>query len=212
MEDMNTLTKFLLINLVLFNLVFIGCSSLNHTDENKLKLKMIKNYSKTEFFDNHEVYEIVKYNIESDIEIYMFARVQFYTPLLKDTIGSVSYTLPTNYKKYKGKIFFWQGGDSIVTKEILKELRENVKLDSAFYKNDLGIALELEDYPKIEQDNSESLISYFVCKKNKRVLGSQYSSFSPYEDIKKLNCNIKKDNFKEIFPRNYNLLNYPTEE
>lgn len=201
----------LLISLFLTGLI-LGCASLNHNNEDRLISKMIKNYSKTEFFNNHDVYEINKFNLYEDIEVYSFMRVQFYTPELCDTVGGVSNMLPTNYKKFKGKVFFWEEGDSIITKKLLKVLRQNVKLDSAFYRRDLGIELSYEDYPKIEQDDSKASLAYFVCKKNKVVLGSQYSSFRPKkEDVDKLDCNAKEDNFNEIFPRYMNLLNPPKE-
>lgn len=198
----------LLISLFLTGLI-LGCASLNHNNEDRLISKMIKNYSKTEFFSNHDVYEINKFNLYEDIEVYSFMiKKSSYTPLLQDTIGGSSYKLPTNYKKFKGKLFLWYGNDSILTKKTLNVIKEKVKLDSVLYYKELGRELSYNEYPTIIQDDSKASLGYFVCKKNRVVLGSQYSSFRPKKvDVDKLDCNAKEDNFNEIFPRHMNLLN-----
>ena len=202
----------LLISLFLTSFI-LGCVSLKHNNEDRLIKKMIKNYAKTEFFNDHDVYEINKFNHYNDIELYSFmSKKSSYTPLLCDTIGGSSYKLPSNFKKFKGKLFLWYGNDSILTKKTLNVLKENVKLDSILYYEELGRELSYEEYPTIIQDDSKASLGYFVCKKNKVVLGSQFSSFRPKKkDVERLDCTVKEDNFNEIFPRYMNLLNPPKE-
>jgi hypothetical protein len=104
MEENSTFRSDIFI-LFFISLLFLGCSSKKFVDEDKLMKKMIYNYSKTEYYNNYNVYEINKFKIYKNVEIFSFMSTEnVYTPVLCDTIGGKSYMLPTNYKKYKGNV------------------------------------------------------------------------------------------------------------
>lgn len=62
-------------SLLVISFLFFGCNSKKYIEQDILMRKMIKDYSKTEYFNNYDVYEIKKFRPYNDIEIYYFMNV-----------------------------------------------------------------------------------------------------------------------------------------
>jgi len=164
-------------------IVTISCNSSINVFERDIKENVIKNvitdYSLSEKRKN-VVYLIKELDSTDKVYSFIFYERKWFSPKLSDTVGSKTHSFPTRYLKYKNNLYLWYSKDSIISKDLIKILKNNIYLDSTLIKKEKGEIIVEADLPRIKTDEKKEYFYYFVCKKD-------ISNFVKIKSIKNIN-------------------------
>lgn len=128
----------------------------------------------------------------------------FYSIRKNDTLGSYTEHFPTNFTKYKDKLFVWIDSEKPLEMDILHELNSIGKLDSIHLRYELGIYIDpwdtIDDWnligkieienpnpplPEVRTDERLRGAKYIVCKDHIDRIENITGKF---DDAVNLNC------------------------
>lgn len=175
---------------------FISCSTPKYIYDTSIMLNLvIKDYYHTnfEYIDNYDYFEIENRTV-SEKCYYHFSicpLINVYMPRLEDNS-----TLPTHYKTYKDKIFFYrEKQNENVSAEMLVFLDSLGLVDSVFIKNLSGRDNDTNYPPPVIQHDGIKGVNYIICKdkplKIRKKIKTSVYLYPNHDFLKRIKCNCE---------------------